>query len=1013
MTLDATLQQAVQHHQTEAFAEAERLYRSILRAQPDHPEANHHLGMLAVQLEQHTMGLPFLKAAVDASPQRAEFRRDYADALEAAGQPDEAARVRNAGHPRAAPASAGFVTGIHAAEAIGDAASHVTSAPNDISATPANGAPTSAEADVLAVEFVETIALLTAKGDHAGAEALAQQMVRLLPQHGFGWKTLAHAALRRSDLDGAFVPLEHAVRLMPQDEPLRNHLNAATAMRNARVLDQAGQYQEAERLYRIVVDFYPQYPDGLHKLAVVLIRLHQPDTAVPLLEHAIGINPHQPQYWMNYIDALLQSGQTQAAWAALEMGQQRGMTGPAVDAIINLMTTISAQNLQIKPAPITEPPQNGIGIVAPAQNDAAVSALALATASTPRAPRAPQPGAAGGAMPSQREVDTAIAHFNKGRLDEAVAAGRSLTERFPSLPLGWKVLGCGSYRLAKYDDAFGALQKASELAPLDVEVLQALVSLLMAKNMLPDAEARCQAMLDIEPDNPDGQRIMGIVLLTQGRLNEAEQCARKSAATSPDASGTQVTLGAILLQQGRHAEAATVFRRALELDPAHNTAFENLNFCLSHVENVEPEELFAEHVRYGEHFEKPLKKHWKPHRNRKDPNRPLHVGFISGDFRGHAVANFLEPVLERLANDRSLILHAYSNTPGEDQVTDRLRQHFAHWHHIFGTHNDAAAEQIRADGIDILIDLAGHTANNRLLVMAHKPAPVQASWIGYPGTTGLSAVDYFLADRFWVPSEEFRSRFTEKIVYLPAVAPFRHETLCPPVNGLPALRNGHVTFGSFNRIEKLRRDVIELWAKVLHAVPGSRMMVGSMPKDSVPEELIGWFADAGIGRERLDFKPRSSVAVYLQQHYHVDILLDTFPFTGLTTTMQALWMGVPTLTMPGRTVPSRSGVTALSHVGLDSFVADGVDDYVKRAVALASDVAALASLRSGMRARCEASPMFNPELIATGFTQALRVMWRRWCDGKPAQTFDASELAQAATMTDAREQEASGKVAAQ
>ncbi|MDQ7979064.1 tetratricopeptide repeat protein [Paraburkholderia sp. SARCC-3016] len=999
MTLDATLQQAVQHHQAEAFAEAERLYRSILQAQPDHPEANHHLGMLAVQLEQHAMGLPFLKAAVKASPQHAEFRRDYVNALEAAGQHDEAARVREAG---SVPVNAGFVTGIHANGAINETAANLTSAAG---ATPTNSAPASSEADVLAVEFVETIALLTAKGDHAGAEALAQQMVRLLPEHGFGWKTLAHAALRRSDLDGARVPLQHAVRLMPHDEPLRNHLSAAMAMHNARALDQAGRYQEAERLYRIVAACYPQYPDALHKLAVVLIRQHQPDAAVPLLENAIGIAPNQPQYWMNYVDALLQSGQTKAAWLALEMGQQRGMTGPAVDAIINLMTTITAQNLEIRPEPITQQPRIE---ATPAQNDAAASALALATATPARAPRAPRPGAAGGPMPSQRECDEAIAHFNKGRLDEAVAAGRSLTERFPSLPLGWKVLGCGSYRLANYDDAFGALQKASELGPLDVEVLQALVSLLMAKNMHKDAEARCQAMLDIEPDNPEGHRIMGIVLLTQGRLKEAEQHARISTATSPDASGTQVTLGAILLQQGRHAEAATVFRRALELDPTYNTAFENLNFCLTHVENVEPEDLFAEHVRYGEHFEKPLKKRWKPHRNRKDPDRPLHVGFISGDFRGHAVANFIEPVLERLANDRSVILHAYSNTPGEDQVTDRLRQHFAHWHHIFGTHNDVAAEQIRADGIDILIDLAGHTANNRLLVMAHKPAPVQATWIGYPGTTGLTAIDYFLADRFWVPSEEFRSRFTEKIVYLPAMAPFKPEILCPPVNGLPALRNGYVTFGSFNRIEKLRRDVIELWAKVLHAVPGSRMMVGSMPKDSVPEELIGWFADAGIGRERLDFKPRASVAVYLQQHYHVDILLDTFPFTGLTTTMQALWMGVPILTMPGRTVPGRSGVTALSHVGLESFVADGVDDYVKKAVAHASDVQALATLRAGMRARCEASPMFNPDLIATSFTQALRVMWRRWCEGKPAQMFDVSEFAQAAPTSRATDQEAAG-----
>ncbi|MFC0402566.1 tetratricopeptide repeat protein [Paraburkholderia rhizosphaerae] len=973
MTLDATLQQAVQHHQAEAFAEAEQLYRAILQVQPDHPDANHNLGILAVQLEQLAMALPFLRAAVSANPQRVDFWRVYIEALELAGQRDEAARVREAGRRHGVTEDVGPI-------ATNGAASGHTSG----NASPA----TLAEVFALAGEFVETITTLTAQGDYASAEALGRQMTQCLPEHGFGWKTLAHAALRRSDLDGAVPALQHAVRLLPQDTTLRNHLNAATAMRKARELDNAGQYDAAAALYRTVVDCYPQYPDGLHKLAVVLIRLYQAEAAVPLLETALGINPNQPQYWMNYVDALLQSGQTQAAWAALEMGQQRGMAGKAVDEIVQLMTRISAQNLSMVPTPVTTPQQNTV----------------ISTPPSPARPAARTlPATANEPLPSPQECETAIAHFNKGRLEEALTAARTLTERYPSHPLGWKVLGCGSYRLGRYEAAFDALQTASRLAPLDVEVLLAHISLLLGRHMVEEAEARCQALLDIDPDHGEGLRVMGIVLLQQARLKEAEQYARRSMAVAPDTPEVRVTLGAVLLQQGRHAEAADYFRRAIELQPDNNLAFENLCFSLSHIENIEPGALFAEHARYGEHFEKPLKKRWKPHRNQKDPNRPLHVGFISGDLRAHAVANFIEPVLERLARDERLVLHAYSNTPGEDHVTDRLRRHFAHWSHVYGAKDDSIAEQIRADGIDILIELAGHTANNRLLTMARKPAPVQASWIGYPGTTGLTAVDYFLADRFWAPHHAFHNLFTEKIVYLPAVAPFRHEELSPPVNALPASRNGHVTFGSFNRIEKLRRDVIELWAKVLHAVPGSRMVIGSMPKDSVPDELIGWFADAGIARERLDLKPRSSVAVYLQQHYHVDICLDTFPFTGLTTTMQALWMGVPTLTLPGRTVPGRSGVTALSHVGLESFIADDSDDFVRKAVGHARDLPALAALRAGMRARCEQSPMFNPDLIANAFAQALREMWRRWCEGKAAESFEVSPTMQAAQAVHAHE----------
>ncbi len=955
MTIDADPQQAVEHQEAGALLEDEQLYRAILQIQPGDPDANHKLGMLAVQQNQPAVALPFLKTALTSSPQRKDYWDAYIETLESSGQHDEAQRVRELGRQQGLSFGAGA------------------------EAPAANGAPTLEQIFAIAGEFVETITALTMRGDHASTEAVARQMVQVLPNHGFGWKTLANAALRRGDLDSALGPLERAVALLPQDAQLAGHRSAIISLQKARLLDQAGQFDEAEKQYRIVVNCYPQHPEANHKLGVVLIRLCRAEEAIPLLETALGVNPNQPQYWINYVDALLQAGQTDAAWTALEMGQQRGMTGPAVDALIHVMTRISTGEATAVPRPVVQVQQPAGEAATPAQSAQETPVAADGSSN------------AGGPLPSKQECEVALAHFNKGRMAQAVATSRVLTERYPSHSLGWKVLGVGQYRLGQYEDALRTLTHASKLAADDVEILQVLTSLLIARGNAHEAETRCQLLLQIQPDHTEGQRIMGIILLTLGRLKEAEDYTRKAQATIPDSAAVHITLGAILLKRGRHSEAASVFRRALELDPANSMAYENLVFCLSHSEEVEPETLFAEHARFGDCFEKPLKKHWKPHRNTKEPGRQLHVGFISGDYRHHAVANFLEPVLEHLARDSGLTLHAYSNTPGEDLVTDRLRRHFHHWHHIFGMKDDDAAAQIRADRIDILIDLAGHTANNRLLVMARKPAPVQASWIGYPGTTGLTAVDYFLADRFWVPSDAFRNLFTEKIAYLPAVAPFMPEAMSPPVNALPALRNGHVTFGSFNRIEKLRRDVIAMWSKLLHAVPGSRMVVGSMPQDSVPEELIGWFADEGIARERLDFKPRSAIAVYLQQHHHVDICLDTFPFTGLTTTLQALWMGVPTLTLPGRTVPGRSGVTALAHVGLESCIADDMDDYVRKGVALATDLQALAGLRAGMRARCAQSPMFNPDVIAAGFSQALRVMWRTWCEGKPVESFEISQ----------------------
>jgi predicted O-linked N-acetylglucosamine transferase (SPINDLY family) len=352
------------------------------------------------------------------------------------------------------------------------------------------------------------------------------------------------------------------------------------------------------------------------------------------------------------------------------------------------------------------------------------------------------------------------------------------------------------------------------------------------------------------------------------------------------------------------------------------------------------------------------------------------------------VAYFLEPLLAHLGASSALALHAYYNHTVEDGVSVRLRAQMKHWHRIAGLSDAALAEKISSDGIDILIDLAGHTAENRLLTFARKPAPVQVSWIGNPGTTGLSAIDYYLADRHFLPPGEFDSQFTEKLVYLPATAPFLPDDKAPPVNALPALNNGYVTFGSFNRISKLRPSAIALWARLLRALPSARMVLGGMPRDGEYDPLIDLFAREGIVRERLSFHSRCSTAAYLALHHQVDMCLDTFPFTGCTVTNHALWMGVPTLTLAGKTAAGRQGAALLGHVGLEAFVAEDAEDFQAKGLSWAGDLAALAAVRAGLRERCERSPMRHPEVIAAGVESALRTMWQRWCAGLPAETFE-------------------------
>jgi predicted O-linked N-acetylglucosamine transferase (SPINDLY family) len=300
------------------------------------------------------------------------------------------------------------------------------------------------------------------------------------------------------------------------------------------------------------------------------------------------------------------------------------------------------------------------------------------------------------------------------------------------------------------------------------------------------------------------------------------------------------------------------------------------------------------------------------------------------------------------------------------------------------------ANQIDQDRIDILIDLSGHTARNRLCTFARKPAPIQASWMGYPGTTGLAAMDYYFADAHFLPCDEFGDRFTEKLVHLPAAAPFLPEAAAPPVSALPALSNGYLTFGSFNRPSKLGPSVIALWSQLLRALPEARMILGAMPQDGQYGQLIEWFAAEGIARDRLEFQMRCDTASYLARHHRVDLCLDAFPYTGGTTTAHALWMGVPTLTLAGRTPASRHGATILKHVGLDEFVARTPAEYVRKGVELASHLGELAQLRTGLRARCSAAAFSKPDEIAVALERALRIMWKRWCAGLPAEAFSVT-----------------------
>lgn len=753
------------------------------------------------------------------------------------------------------------------------------------------------------------------------------------------------------------------------------------------------QADAAEQIYRAILEIEPNHPAANHDLGMLCVQLQRYEDGLSFLLAALEAKPETAEYWLAYIEALLLDGQTTAAQQALALGHEHGLEGKAFENLASRLTERTT-------------------VKAPSEFTASAAPKKVVTKKAKRKR----------ALPSAKDQAMLVALFNQGRYREGAELSLAMTERYPEHGFGWKVLGANLQKQGQ--DALPALQKAAELLLGDAQAYCNLGIALQELGQPEKALASYQQALKIDPNYVDAHYNQGVLLQGQWQLEGAVASYRSALAIRPDFAKAYSNLGAVLRDLGRPGEAEANYRRALAIDPGciealsnlgvfleesgqldgamacyrqvlsidpnHAATHSNLLCGLSLNEAVDAQTLFAEHLRFAEQFEAPWRANWPQHGNARDLDRCLQIGFVSGDLRNHAIANFLEPVLVHLAGFSQLSLHAYSNHACVDEVTLRLSKYFAHWHPIFGVSDEALTQKIRDDGIDILVDLSGHTGLNRLPCFARKPAPLQLSWMGFPGTTGLTAIDYYLADRFFLPPGQFETQFTEKVVRLPAGSPFFPSKEAPLVNALPALGNGFVTFGSFNRINKLSRNVVSLWAQLLRSLPSSRMLVGGMPVDGNHDTLIEWFAQEGIDRERLDFHVRGAMAAYLEMHHLVDICLDTFPYNGGTTTFHALWMGVPTLNLAGATVAGRAGATILGNVGLDSFVANTKTDFVEIGRYWAEHLADLAAIRAGLRVRFERSATGQPKLIATALEGALRVMWQRWCARLEAESFDVS-----------------------
>jgi predicted O-linked N-acetylglucosamine transferase (SPINDLY family) len=466
------------------------------------------------------------------------------------------------------------------------------------------------------------------------------------------------------------------------------------------------------------------------------------------------------------------------------------------------------------------------------------------------------------------------------------------------------------------------------------------------------------------------------LLNSKGRADDAVASYRREIDLRPEYAEAYNNLGGALKEQGLLEEALDSFRRARELKPGIPEFGSNLVYTMHFHPKYGAKEIAAEHRAWNERHARPLARLIRPHENPRDPERPLRVGMISPDFRNHPIGRFLLPYFAAHDGER-YPLFCYSDVVREDELTARLKGHAQQWRSTVGKNHAQVAAMIREDRIDILLDLTMHMQGSRLLVFAQKPAPVQATYLAYCSSTGLETMDYRLTDGHFDP-EDLEGIYTERSVRLRSYWCYEASPEAPEVGPLPATQRGYVTFGCLNNFCKVTDPVVTAWARLLRAVPESRLLLHAAP---------GWHRDVlqrrftthAVDGARIDFAGMLPMAEYFELYQGIDIALDPWPYAGGTTTCDGLWMGVPVVTLAGTTGVGRGGVSILKTLGMDELVARDADEYVEVAEALARNGGRMERLRTGLRERMRGSVLMDGQAFARDFETALRKMWREWC----------------------------------
>jgi predicted O-linked N-acetylglucosamine transferase (SPINDLY family) len=701
----------------------------------------------------------------------------------------------------------------------------------------------------------------------------------------------------------------------------------------------------------------------------------QRDLAIDCLKEALRLNPTIAEAHNNLGIVLAREGRLEEAVASFQEAVRRkpdyadahSNLGNACREQGDLETAVThlREGLRLRPDHVEAHYNLGIALLAQQKLSDAISSMEKAIRLKPDHVEA--------------LINIGNALHCQGHAAEAITFLERALRLNPQHAGAHHMLGVALNAQGRTDEAVAHYREALRLRPDFPEAFSDLGNALQAQGNVTEGEASLRHVIRLKPDSAEAFYNLALLLSKQRRLEEAAASYEQVLRLKPDYVKAYVNLANIYKDQAQLDEALQVYRAALQVKPEDNHIHSGLIVALLYHAASDARSFFEECRRWNQQHAGPLKKLIRPHDNLRDVERRLRIGYVSGDFREHVDSLFTVPLLT-MHDSRQVEIWCYSDVQRPDALTDRLRSHAQVWRNIVGLGDEQVAELVRKDHIDILVDLELHLAWNRLPVFARKPAPVQVAWLGYPGTTGLSTIDYRLTDPYLDPPGLFDAFYSEESVRLPETFwcydPLTNE---PSVSALPALKNGFVTFGCLNNFCKVNDDCLALWAEVLKTVPGSRILLLA-PFGLARRHVLARLENQGVEGGRIEFIERQPRQDYLRLYQRIDLVLDPLPCNGHTTSLDGLWMGVPPITLASKkSAFGRAGYSQLCNLGLKELAAEGHEQYVAQAAGLANDLRRLEELRGTLRERMQQSPLMDARRFARHVEEAYRQMWQRWC----------------------------------